>query len=128
MLLRSVTQKNVKNIANHFIMYIMTIIFNPTDFTIFAQNTIFYIIQIILTGHNLAADTLLHRLQIIRVNHTPKRIVRILPKILHTFTLENTQQAPVGINYFLTALGIINQKSAWHLIHKMLKRRRHLKI
>ena len=63
-------------------------------------------------------NALFHRSQVLRVDHAAEGVPREKPEFLHGAAAKDPQKAPVGKNDLFIASGLVDQKSAGHLLHK----------
>ncbi len=117
-LFRSIADKDIKNISHRIAVNIMTIIIHPPDRSILSDNTVLYIIQIILAGCNLFPDTLLNGIQILVMHKAAKGISSKLPEFHHRITLKDPQKRFIGIDDLFCIICMIDKESSRHFIHK----------
>jgi hypothetical protein len=106
----------------------MPIIVNPAYITVFRDNPVFHIIQIIRAGGNLLPDTFLHSLQIIRMDNAPKRISRHFPELLQRITVKNPDHSLIGINDFFISVRMVDKKTSRHPVYKTLHAPRQFQV
>ena len=84
-------QKHIEDAADTVYLDKMAVILHPADFTVFADDSVFHVVKVILAVRNLFPDALLHLFEIRTVNHSLKGISGQLLEFLQGIALENSQ-------------------------------------
>ena len=118
--LRGILHKNIEKVAVSIGMYKMSVILHPAHRAILSDNPVFHIVKILTAVRNLCSDTLLHLVDVLRMDKPLKRVARQRLELLQRIAAEDPQHGAVYINQLLDPVRVINKKTAGHSLRNLL--------
>ena len=96
----------------------MSVVFDPADNTVFTNNSVFHIIQIVMALGNLFRDALFYHLHIFAADHASEGIAGMMPELFQRTASENPEHSFVGIDDLFITACMVDQETAGHLVHE----------
>ena len=116
MLFRNVRYEDNVYCAGRFCLHIVTVVINPADFAVFADNAVFHMIHPVIVQMNLINDGLADFLIIIRMNHSAKGTARKRKKLFPVFASKQANHCIILINQFFCFIRLIDKEAAGHVL------------
>ena len=103
----------------------MPIVFHPAHLSIFTDDLVLHIIQIVLAFLDLFGNTSFHFFQFIGMHDPPKRVACQFSELFPRIAAENTYDSFIGIHDLFVFVGMIDKKTAGHCICKIPEQKCH---
>ena len=118
-LFRGVSDKYIENIAEGLASDKMSVVFDPPDISVFLNNAVFHIIQVMLTAGNLLPYALLHFLKIIRVYDSAKGVAGQHAEFFRRVAAKDTEEGLIRVDDLLFFFRVIDEEASRHLVHEL---------
>ena len=124
-LIGGVRDEHIKHVAHRRAVHIMPEVLYPPHGAVFAQNTVFHIIELVLIVRYLLVYARFHPFYIVRMHHARKRISCKFLELGKRPATENAQQRFID-EQDLFGIVSVYKKSAGDLVYKLFEFRREI--
>ena len=111
-LVRGVVDEHVEELAR-VQRDVVAVVLYPTHRAV--DDAVLHVVHGVPVGLNLTADGVLHGLDVLGVHHAGEGAARQRDELLLVSAAEDAQAGLVDVDHRLVAIGMVDEKAAWHM-------------